>query len=155
MYNIDPNFTDQQKVYEDLGIKILENSWAGYNTSLFAYGQTGSGKSYSVVGYGAEKGIVPRVSEEIFTRITNNTDASVSFRVELSMLEIYNEEVRDLLNPKSGTLELRENKQVGVYVDGLVCILQLLTRFTYKFYLFLVKSTSKIVQRDCRLHGQG
>ncbi len=155
MYNIDPNFTDQQKVYEDLGIKILENSWAGYNTSLFAYGQTGSGKSYSVVGYGAEKGIVPRVSEEIFTRITNNTDASVSFRVELSMLEIYNEEVRDLLNPKSGTLELRENKQVGVYVDGLVCILQLLTRFTCKFYLFLVKSTSKIVQRDCRLHGQG
>lgn len=35
---------------------ILENAWGGYNTSLFAYGQTGSGKSWSVVGYGANKG---------------------------------------------------------------------------------------------------
>ena len=43
-------------VYNDLGKGVLENAWAGFNTSLFAYGQTGSGKSWSIVGYGANKG---------------------------------------------------------------------------------------------------
>lgn len=50
---------------------MLDNAFAGYNACLFAYGQTGSGKSYSVVGYGENKGIVPRACEEIFKRITN------------------------------------------------------------------------------------
>ena len=40
----------------DLGVGVLNNAWEGYNASLFAYGQTGSGKSYSVVGYGNNKG---------------------------------------------------------------------------------------------------
>ncbi len=46
----------QTKVFEDLGRGVLSNAWNGYNCSLFAYGQTGSGKSYSMVGYGANKG---------------------------------------------------------------------------------------------------
>lgn len=58
----DPNhpntakYADQKKVFQDLGQGILNNVWKGYNSTLFAYGQTGSGKSYSVVGYGANKG---------------------------------------------------------------------------------------------------
>lgn len=47
----------QMKVYNDLGKGVLDNAWAGFNTSLFAYGQTGSGKSWSIVGYGANKGL--------------------------------------------------------------------------------------------------
>ena len=46
----------KKKVYNDLGVGVLKNAWEGYNASLFAYGQTGSGKSYSVVGYGSNKG---------------------------------------------------------------------------------------------------
>jgi DNA replication protein DnaC len=46
----------QNKVFQDLGGGVLDNAWKGYNCSLFAYGQTGSGKSYSMVGYGANKG---------------------------------------------------------------------------------------------------
>ena len=46
----------QQKVFNDLGMGVLDNAWSGYNTSLFAYGQTGSGKSYSMVGYVNNKG---------------------------------------------------------------------------------------------------
>ena len=46
----------QMKVYNDLGKGVLKNAWEGFNTSLFAYGQTGSGKSWSIVGYGANKG---------------------------------------------------------------------------------------------------
>lgn len=45
---------------------MLDNSWEGYHTCLFAYGQTGSGKSYSIVGYGANIGIIPMVCKEIF-----------------------------------------------------------------------------------------
>ena len=43
-------------VYNDLGKGVLTNAWEGFNTSLFAYGQTGSGKSWSIVGYGTNKG---------------------------------------------------------------------------------------------------
>ena len=46
----------QKRVFDDLGRGVLENAWKGYNCSLFAYGQTGSGKSYSMVGYGQNKG---------------------------------------------------------------------------------------------------
>ena len=46
----------QKGVFNDLGKGVLENAWKGYNCSLFAYGQTGSGKSYSMVGYGMNKG---------------------------------------------------------------------------------------------------
>lgn len=63
--------------------------------SLFAYGQTGSGKSFSMVGYGSEKGIIPRASEVIFERIEANT-TSITFKVEASMMEIYNERVKGL-----------------------------------------------------------
>jgi len=68
---------------------------------LFAYGQTGSGKSYSIVGYGTNKGIIPLVCEEIFNRINSakkqeSGGKSVQFDVTLSMIEIYNECIQDL-----------------------------------------------------------
>lgn len=50
-------FCDQKKVFNDLGKGILNNAWKGYNTSIFAYGQTGSGKSWSIIGYGANRGM--------------------------------------------------------------------------------------------------
>lgn len=62
-------FFSQQCVFNDLGKGVLYNAWKGYNCSLFAYGQTGSGKSYSMVGYGANKGIVPLACEELFKGI--------------------------------------------------------------------------------------
>ena len=46
----------QNTVYQDLGGGVLANAWDGYNSTLFAYGQTGSGKSWSIVGYGVNKG---------------------------------------------------------------------------------------------------
>lgn len=73
----------QRRVYEDLGQGILENSWEGYNAALFAYGQTGSGKSYSMVGYGANKGIVPIVCEELFKGIEQCKGQSKQFQVRV------------------------------------------------------------------------
>ena len=81
-------------------MEVLNNAFDGYNACLFAYGQTGSGKSYSVVGYGENKGIVPRACDEIFKRIeklkTETTDKQIECQVTVSMLEIYNERVQDL-----------------------------------------------------------
>lgn len=79
---------------------MLDNAFNGYNACLFAYGQTGSGKSYSIVGYGENKGIIPLVCEEIFNRIEkqeSQPDNRTKHQVQLSMIEIYNEKVQDLL----------------------------------------------------------
>ncbi|XP_035688755.1 kinesin-like protein KIF28P [Branchiostoma floridae] len=122
------NYADQSMVFEDLGRGVLDNAWKGYNCSLFAYGQTGSGKSYSMVGYGNNKGIVPITCEQLFVGIDEkkqNPDAKdVEFQVSVSMLEIYNEQVRDLLNPKTasikGGLKVRQHPSKGFYVEQLV-----------------------------------
>lgn len=88
-------------MFEAVGLEILDNAWKGYHCCLFAYGQTGAGKSYSMVGYGANKGIVPISCEEIFNRIRNNEEKNKEYEVDISMLEIYNERVQDLLIPIS------------------------------------------------------
>lgn len=105
---------------------MINNAFEGYHTCLFAYGQTGSGKSYSIVGYGADKGIVPKACEEIFSRIRQRQaapDCSTKFEVTVSMLEIYNEHVQDLFmdpgrRPKGG-LKVRESPAAGVFVENL------------------------------------
>lgn len=56
------------QVYDGLGDGVLTNALKGFNCCLFAYGQTGAGKSYSFVGYGTNRGIVPQVCDSIFTR---------------------------------------------------------------------------------------
>jgi hypothetical protein len=110
-------------VYEVLGKEVLDNAWQGYHCCLFAYGQTGSGKSYSMLGYEVNRGIVPLVTEEIFTRIGDSQGNGKSFEVSLSMVEIYNEKVQDLfldpkLRPKEG-LKIRQSAVLGVYIEGL------------------------------------
>jgi len=119
----DDNYATQMGVYKDLGEAVLNNCFEGYNTSLFAYGQTGSGKSYSMVGYGPNKGIIPIVCENLFRRVDEGKqNPSVSYQVTVVMMEIYNEQLRDLLHPKvnkKGGLKIRSNKKIGVYIPGL------------------------------------
>ena len=105
---------------DDLGAGILNNAFDGYNCSLFAYGQTGSGKSYSMVGYGADRGIVPIVCESLFARLAAQaSDPDWSAKVTCSMLEIYMEKTRDLLNPSAGDLKVRNDVKKGFFVEGL------------------------------------
>lgn len=89
---------------------------------MFAYGQTGSGKSYSVFGYENNQGIVPLFCKDIFEQISEQSSDS-SFQVQISMLEIYNEKIQDLIVPieqrAQQGLKIWENKMIGVYVEGL------------------------------------
>ncbi len=106
-------------MFNDVGKGILENAWGGYNSTLFAYGQTGSGKSWSVIGYGENKGIVPMFTEELFKGIGDKKGSGASYEVKFSMLEIYNEVARDLLDTKSGSkkagLKIRQHPKKGFY----------------------------------------
>ena len=60
----DAKFAGQRKVYEDIGLEMLEHAFEGYNVCVFAYGQTGAGKSYTMMGRNeaGQKGIIPQVS---------------------------------------------------------------------------------------------
>ncbi|KAI3384448.1 hypothetical protein SNEBB_001283 [Seison nebaliae] len=115
------NYAEQNNVFDDLGRGVLANAWEGYNSSLFAYGQTGSGKSWSVVGYGTNRGIVPKFCDTIFTEIAAKTE-DAQYEVSFSMLEIYCEVVRDLLDSKSSNkhgLKIRFHPKKGFYVEKL------------------------------------
>ncbi|KAF7254251.1 Kinesin-like protein KIF28P [Varanus komodoensis] len=113
-------YSGQREVFRDLGQGVLDSAWQGYNATLLAYGQTGSGKSYSMIGYGANRGIIPVVCEELFKTIRTQ-EKNKQYQVTFSMLEIYNEQVLDLLSKikKRGGLKVREDQHQGFYVDGL------------------------------------
>ncbi|KAF5019152.1 hypothetical protein F66182_8857 [Fusarium sp. NRRL 66182] len=116
-----PNYAGQSNLFDDLGQPLLDNAFEGYNNCIFAYGQTGSGKSYSMMGYGKEIGIIPMICQDMFTRIDQiQKDGMTKCTVEVSYLEIYNERVRDLLNPSTkGNLKVREHPSTGPYVEDL------------------------------------
>ncbi|KAL2152556.1 hypothetical protein VTH82DRAFT_5740 [Thermothelomyces myriococcoides] len=116
-----PNYAGQDTLFNDLGKPLLDNAFQGYNNCIFAYGQTGSGKSYSMMGYGKDAGIIPNICQDMFRRIGEmQKDPNVRCTVEVSYLEIYNERVRDLLNPANkGNLKVREHPSTGPYVEDL------------------------------------
>ena len=118
---ISEKYADQKKIFSTVGKQVLDNAWEGYHCCLFAYGQTGSGKSYSMVGYVANQGIVPISCEEIFKKIEQNKSEDKIFEVQVSMLEIYNEKVQDLLIPPkqrpNGGLRIRESKLLGIKME--------------------------------------
>ncbi|XP_047442586.1 kinesin-like protein KIF1A isoform X4 [Mugil cephalus] len=119
----DVNYASQMLVYKDIGEEMLLHAFEGYNVCIFAYGQTGAGKSYTMMGkqdVKDQQGIIPLLCEDLFTKISDNTDNSMSYSVEVSYMEIYCERVRDLLNPKNkGNLRVREHPLMGPYVEDL------------------------------------
>ncbi|XP_049578623.1 kinesin-like protein KIF1A isoform X13 [Syngnathus scovelli] len=119
----DVNYASQMLVYKDIGEEMLLHAFEGYNVCIFAYGQTGAGKSYTMMGkqdVKDQQGIIPLLCEDLFTKINDNADNSMSYSVEVSYMEIYCERVRDLLNPKNkGNLRVREHPLMGPYVEDL------------------------------------
>eukprot|EP00729_Bicosta_minor_P001872 gene1872-7943_t len=117
----DTHYADQNHVYQSIGVGLLDNAFNGYNACIFAYGQTGSGKTYTMMGPDEEPGLIPRICNEMFLRIDQNTDQNVKYKVECSYMEIYNERVRDLLamSNRKQNLKVREHKVMGPYVEGL------------------------------------
>lgn len=113
--------SSQNEIFEEIGKAMVINTIKGYNSTIFAYGQTGSGKTYTVKGDVHRPGIVPRVFHFIFN--CGSVDS-----VQMSMLEIYNEQLIDLLSNEyangpgstsNKTLSIRESVDSGIYVSNL------------------------------------
>ncbi|KAN0133784.1 kinesin heavy chain [Lactarius tabidus] len=117
-----PMGTKQDEVF-DYGVKeIVKDVLDGYNGTVFAYGQTGSGKTFTMMGADIDseelKGIIPRITEQIFQSIVES-DAHLEYFVKVSYMEIYLERIRDLLQPQNDNLQIHEEKSKGVYVKSL------------------------------------
>ncbi|NXT03159.1 KIF27 protein, partial [Jacana jacana] len=114
----------QEEVYT-LCIKPLVLSLTeGYNATVFAYGQTGSGKTYTIGGGHIasvaedERGIIPRAIQELFQHISENRNTD--FHVKVSYIEVYKEELRDLLELETSVKELhiREDEKGNTVIVG-------------------------------------
>ena len=124
--------TEQIRLYQETASPIVDSCLEGYNGTIFCYGQTGTGKTFTMEGTSDDKnkGIIPNAFDHVFRAIETSEDKK--FLVRASFLEIYNEEIRDLLAKNSSTkLELKENVDTGVYVKNLTS--------------FVVKGVSEIV----------
>ncbi|KAK2454035.1 kinesin protein KIN-12B [Trifolium repens] len=120
----------QLDIFELIGVPLVENCLAGFNSSIFAYGQTGSGKTYTMWGrpdslavenliIDQQGGLAPRVFERLFARINEEQTDQLQYQCHCSFLEIYNEQITDLLDPNKRNLQIREDVKSGIYVENL------------------------------------
>ncbi|KAH9096953.1 hypothetical protein Ae201684P_011687 [Aphanomyces euteiches] len=114
--------TVQRQFYDESGYPLVESIFEGYNGTIFAYGQTGCGKTHTMQGKDNPpelRGVIPHAFDHVFDNI--NADTEREYMVRATYLEIYNEDIRDLLSEDSNKqkLELKESADGGVYVKDL------------------------------------
>lgn len=122
VYGID---STQRQVYDETGFPLVESVISGFNGTIFAYGQTGCGKTHTMVGLADKEnqGIIPNAFEHIYSFIDDQANVEKRFLVRCAYVEIYNEEIRDLLgNNPEAKLELKESKDKGVFVKDLTIL---------------------------------
>uniref|UniRef100_A0A4W5PV28 Kinesin-like protein n=1 Tax=Hucho hucho TaxID=62062 RepID=A0A4W5PV28_9TELE len=110
----------QSDIYDDTVRPLVDSVLQGFNGTILAYGQTGTGKTFTMLGMPTdnERGIIPNSFNHIFTQISRSQNQQ--YLVRASYLEIYQEEVRDLLcKDNNKKLDLKENPDSGVYVKDL------------------------------------
>lgn len=131
--------TQQHEIYEKCVFKLIEGCFDGYNATVFAYGQTGSGKTYTMgTGFDVaqseeEEGIVPRAVSHLFRGIQERqqkakerNEPQPDFKVTATFIELYNEEIFDLLDitrdpesrGKKSHIKIHEDATGGIYVVG-------------------------------------
>ena len=111
----------QKEVYDAAAKPIIDSVLEGFNGTIFAYGQTASGKTYTMQGVfdsPEDEGIIPRMIKNVFDNILNSSD-NLEFIVKVSMIEIYMEKVRDLIDTNRSNLNIREDKAKGIYIEDL------------------------------------
>lgn len=125
--------SNQEDIFQLVGVPSVKSALAGYNTSILSYGQTGSGKTYTMWGPpsamvedpspSSQQGIVPRIFQMLFSEIQreqeNLDEKQVNYQCRCSFLEIYNEQIGDLLDPTQRNLQIRDDAKNGFYVENL------------------------------------
>jgi centromeric protein E len=146
IYAFDEVYDEQhstQSIYDGMARTIARSALDGIHGSIFAYGQTSSGKTHTMQGTSLRSsssssssqrldgnqdeteadrrpargdGIIQLAVKDLFDEMARRADASFSVRV--SYIEIYNEAVRDLLDPSNGAVSVREHPVTGVFTDN-------------------------------------
>jgi kinesin family member 5 len=127
-----PPNTTQPQVFDIIGQPFIKDILQGYNGTIFVYGLSGTGKSFTMTGYSdiidkitdstailwkdpKDMGLVPRIVQALFKEIYKQEE--YEFSLQVSYLEIYMEKIRDLLNPQSTDLQIRESNYKGLWVE--------------------------------------
>ena len=109
--------TTNEECYDRVAKTLVRKAMEGFNATVFAYGQTGSGKTWSMLGDGRgldgnNKGIIPRALLDVFAYVEESKDREFLLRV--SYLEVYNENINDLLGSSNARNGSEEEEQVQV-----------------------------------------
>eukprot|EP00927_Polykrikos_kofoidii_P054325 TRINITY_DN48753_c0_g1_i1.p1 TRINITY_DN48753_c0_g1~~TRINITY_DN48753_c0_g1_i1.p1 ORF type:complete len:1069 (-),score=186.44 TRINITY_DN48753_c0_g1_i1:149-3043(-) len=123
-----PNATSQEMVYTSFGERMVDQAFDGFHSTLFAYGQTGTGKTTTIMGdlsAAAEYGVLPRMIQEVHNRMQSIIAEGGECQCTMQMLEIYLEQINDLLAPakqvgktKLTKPEVHVHPGHGVYVKN-------------------------------------
>jgi hypothetical protein len=124
--------SNQTEVYDDCGFGLVESVLEGYNGTMFAYGQSGCGKTHTMMGpntalqVGGDeslRGIIPKAIRHIFGCI-DGSEKGKKFLVRCSYLEIYNEQILDLLSKNhTQNLAIKEDANKGIYIKDLTTVI--------------------------------
>lgn len=141
-----PDTVPQVQLFLDIGAPVVQAAFDGFNACIFAYGQTGSGKSHTMMGprpasarleavtaptLDSSAGLIPRIISAVFEGVANRLDAdtALSFKVDVTYLEVYQDRVNCLLDAKKKgsaaeakkkeSLDVRQHPTEGVFVNGL------------------------------------
>ncbi|OMJ85996.1 hypothetical protein SteCoe_12564 [Stentor coeruleus] len=117
-YVFDKIFKDapNEEVFSKTVQDLIHPALRGYNACVFAYGPTGSGKTYTMLGSQDDPGIAILTIKDMFNQIQEDSDKL--YDIKISYVEIYNEAIRDLLNPSNNYLDLRDDPLRGVVIAG-------------------------------------
>ncbi|KAG7482672.1 kinesin KIF18A isoform X1 [Solea senegalensis] len=107
----------QVDIFESTTKGVLDGVMNGFNCTVFAYGATGAGKTHTMLGSQNDPGVMYRTMKELFNRMEDAKEEK-EFAVAFSYLEVYNEQIRDLL-ANIGPLAVREDSSKGVVIQGL------------------------------------
>ena len=105
--------TLKEKFYLKTSYNIVNSVLQGFNGGIICYGETGTGKSYTL------KEIIPQVEKQIFEYINESDNSNELFKIDVSMIEIYKEQVNDLIDLKNTNLNLIEKKNKKLIIDNL------------------------------------
>jgi len=123
--------TTQEDIFYNCSInKLIDSALDGYSVTIFAYGQTGSGKTYTIMGRDDSinekilsndkySGIMPKSINYIWNTVGSRQE---KYYIKVSFLEIYNEQINDLLNIGNINLQIRWDQRQGFFVEGLLVI---------------------------------
>ena len=121
--HIYPMDSNQEEIFNDTSKEVVKSVLKGYNGTIFAYGQTGTGKTYTMVGEfknQKDKGIIPRAFDYIFEQVKQ--DKEHKYNILVSFIQIYIEQIQDLLEPSKKVIRIREDPDIGVYLEGVTWV---------------------------------